>query len=199
MLRTGTSYFALTICPALDRLGSKGSQAGRQHPGRSGGASPAGRKASAQKQPLCRSLRRSPPPDRRPSALAGERIPHEALMPLRKRPTLTPELLAANRANAKRSTGPRTERGKKRVRFNAVRHGRRTQLFQECLLVNGYDPSLFDQFLEQFCGLFPTEYLQSANRVERMAQAWCWQELQLWNLRRRARDLFFHKQSRNVV
>ena len=30
---------------------------------------------------------------------------------------------AANRANAKRSTGPRTEAGKRRVRQNAVKHG----------------------------------------------------------------------------
>ena len=31
--------------------------------------------------------------------------------------------IAANRANAKRSTGPRTERGRSRTRLNATRHG----------------------------------------------------------------------------
>jgi hypothetical protein len=34
--------------------------------------------------------------------------------------TLTPQTLAANRLNAKRSTGPRTERGKNYSKFNAV-------------------------------------------------------------------------------
>src|SRR5215213_338507 len=36
--------------------------------------------------------------------------------------------LAANRANALRSTGPRTQRGKERARLNAVRHGLRAAL-----------------------------------------------------------------------
>ena len=37
--------------------------------------------------------------------------------------SLSSKKLAANRRNAKRSTGPRTERGKKASRFNAVRTG----------------------------------------------------------------------------
>ena len=36
---------------------------------------------------------------------------------------LTPARLAANRANAQKSTGPRTERGKRRAALNALRHG----------------------------------------------------------------------------
>jgi hypothetical protein len=35
----------------------------------------------------------------------------------------SPEQLRANRANAARSTGPRTTEGKKAVRFNALKHG----------------------------------------------------------------------------
>ena len=31
--------------------------------------------------------------------------------------------IEANRANAKRSTGPRTEAAKRRTRYNAVKHG----------------------------------------------------------------------------
>ena len=38
-------------------------------------------------------------------------------------PTLSPARLAANRANARKSTGPRTEAGKARSRANAVKHG----------------------------------------------------------------------------
>src|SRR3954471_20417487 len=43
--------------------------------------------------------------------------------PPRPRRPLSEKKLAANRANAKKSTGPRTAAGKSRSRFNAVRHG----------------------------------------------------------------------------
>jgi hypothetical protein len=42
--------------------------------------------------------------------------------------------LAANRKNAKRSTGPRTARGKLRVRSNAVQHGLATTALQQTAL-----------------------------------------------------------------
>jgi hypothetical protein len=51
-------------------------------------------------------------------------------MSLRKSPTLTPALLAANRRNARKSTGPRTARGKARVRFNALKSGERSRYYQ---------------------------------------------------------------------
>ena len=44
-------------------------------------------------------------------------------MSLRKSPARTPALLAANRANAKKSTGPRKLEGERRAAFNALRHG----------------------------------------------------------------------------
>jgi hypothetical protein len=44
-------------------------------------------------------------------------------MSLRKSPVLTPRALAARRANALKSTGPRTPQGKARVRFNGLRFG----------------------------------------------------------------------------
>ena len=55
-------------------------------------------------------------------------------MSLRKSPALTPALLAACRRNAQKSTGPRTARGKARVRMNALREGGRSQLFRDFLL-----------------------------------------------------------------
>jgi len=51
-------------------------------------------------------------------------------MSLRKSPTRTPAWLAANRSNAKKSTGPRTARGKAQTRMNALRTGARSRLRQ---------------------------------------------------------------------
>jgi hypothetical protein len=50
-------------------------------------------------------------------------------MSLRKSPTLTPALRAANRRNAQKSTGPRTERGKNWSRVNPLRTGRRSNRY----------------------------------------------------------------------
>ncbi len=44
-------------------------------------------------------------------------------MSLRKSPTLTPALIASNRCNAKKSTGPRTARGKAWSRLNHLQDG----------------------------------------------------------------------------
>ncbi len=63
-------------------------------------------------------------------SIFGERnSPHrkEAPMSLIKR-RMTEAALAARRANAKKSTGPRTEAGKARSRFNALKHGRNSLL-----------------------------------------------------------------------
>ena len=48
-------------------------------------------------------------------------------MSLRRSPQLTPAALAARRANALKSTGPRTARGKARAALNALKHGRYTR------------------------------------------------------------------------
>ena len=44
-------------------------------------------------------------------------------MLLRKSPARTPTFVAANRANARKCTGPRTPEGKTRVALNALRQG----------------------------------------------------------------------------
>ena len=59
-------------------------------------------------------------------------------MPLRKSPVRTPALLAANRANSLKSTGPRTRRGKARVCLNALKHGRHVRRLPEKLARAGY-------------------------------------------------------------
>lgn len=55
-------------------------------------------------------------------------------MSLRKSPTMTPARLEANRRNAKKSTGPRTEGGKAQSRLNSLREGGRSALRHDSLL-----------------------------------------------------------------
>ena len=50
-------------------------------------------------------------------------------MSLRKPPTMTPALLAALRRNARKSTGPRTARGKAQTRLNALKSGQHSRLY----------------------------------------------------------------------
>jgi len=54
-------------------------------------------------------------------------------MALRKSP-MTPARLEANRRNAKKSTGPRTARGKSQSRLNGLRRGGRSRLYNDLLL-----------------------------------------------------------------
>jgi len=58
-------------------------------------------------------------------------------MSLRKSPTRTLALLAANRANAQKSTGPRTPQGKARVALNGLKHGHYSAGLQERLVRAG--------------------------------------------------------------
>jgi hypothetical protein len=54
-------------------------------------------------------------------------------MSLCRRPILTPALPAANRTNARKSTGPRTVEGKNRVFLNALHEGRHARNFNDNL------------------------------------------------------------------
>ncbi len=65
-------------------------------------------------------------------------------MALVKSPTLTPAKLAANCSNARKSTGPNTPPGKRRVVLNALKHGRYSRAFRENLIKAGADAELFD-------------------------------------------------------
>src|SRR5579864_503887 len=61
-------------------------------------------------------------------------------MSLRKSPTRTPALLEANRRNARKSTGPRTARGKAQTRLNALRNGEYSRLRRDLLVTLLYAP-----------------------------------------------------------
>ncbi len=98
-------------------------------------------------------------------------------MPLRKSPSRTPALLAANRANAKKSTGPRTAQGKARVSLNALKHGKYAVDLPNHLVRAGYsgERARYDWFLAEITATFPgstrPEYQRYFERLA--AQAWC--------------------------
>ena len=71
-------------------------------------------------------------------------------MSLRKSPTRTPALLAANRANAVKSTGPRTREGKARVARNALRLGLHACSFS---LLLGKSRRAWDEFTRLYRAL----------------------------------------------
>ena len=95
---------------------------------------------------------------------------------LRRSPRLTPASLAARRANALRSTGPRTEQGKAWSCLNALRHGRRARNFrtrlertrdQEAIFLFDY---VFSNLMERWKP--PTEWEWNLTAREAV-RAWC--------------------------
>jgi len=90
---------------------------------------------------------------------------------------------AANRANARRSTGPKTPKGKAAVRLNAIRHG----LLARDAVLPGEDLDAFEELRNEvwaeFSPVGPIEKLL----VERVINA-------MWRLRRsaRAETALFH-------
>jgi len=99
-------------------------------------------------------------------------------MPLRKSPVRTPALLAANRANAQKSTGPRTPQGKAWVSFNAFKHGRyaaRPEELAERLLRAGChrEAALYRQVRWQIRQVFRPQAQASWKRLDQLS-AWIW-------------------------
>lgn len=69
----------------------------------------------------------------------------------------TEKQLAANRANAQRSTGPRSESGKQRSRLNATRHG----LSGQVVVLPEEDLAAFNQFVAEIVATFaPADALE---------------------------------------
>jgi hypothetical protein len=98
-------------------------------------------------------------------------------MSLRRRPTVTPAGLAANRANARRSTGPRTVEGKNRVVLNALKEGRHARNLGENLrrAKSQEDAELFQWILDQVGAAFRLHgWPEDERKAERFAQrVWC--------------------------
>ena len=94
---------------------------------------------------------------------------------------ISPQRLAANRANAQRSTGPKTPEGKEKSKFNAVKHGLTSRYFPAVIqagtaegqeleavrtdLFNYYEP--MGPFEELVVGKIAVEYMRYRRLLER--------------------------------
>jgi hypothetical protein len=98
-------------------------------------------------------------------------------MSLRRRPSVTAAQLAANRANARRSTGPRTVEGKGRVVLNALKDGRHARNLGENLrrAKAREEVELFQWILDQVRTAFRLHgWQENERKAERLAQrVWC--------------------------
>jgi hypothetical protein len=86
---------------------------------------------------------------------------------------MSAQRLEANRAIAKRGTGPRTELGKARSKMNAVKHG----LSAKALVLEGEDPRQFEALRAALEGDFEPETVVERELVEQLAGSF-------WRLRR---------------
>jgi hypothetical protein len=84
--------------------------------------------------------------------------------------------LQANRKNAKKSTGPRTARGKAYSRRNAIKHGLFTHHWMEFVLL-GEDPDQYEKLLDDLSEQYRPVGRAEELEVERIAVCW-------WKLKR---------------
>ena len=69
-------------------------------------------------------------------------------MSLRKKQTMTPEKISANRRNGRRSHGPSTPEGRERIRAALLRHGFDAQAEAAAMRALGENPAHFQELLE---------------------------------------------------
>jgi hypothetical protein len=96
-------------------------------------------------------------------------------MALRKSPVRTTALLEANRRNARKSTGPRTLRGKARISLNALKHGRHARHLRESLSAaeDWGGEALYDNVRSRIAQGFSAHDPQFRRDVDRLT-AWVW-------------------------
>src|ERR1035438_299356 len=86
----------------------------------------------------------------------------------------TPAQITANRANAQKSTGPRSPEGKSASRFNALKHG----IDAASLVIPGEDPAEYDALAAEYSGEFRPQSPSEFFHVETMLRA-DWQKIRL--------------------
>jgi hypothetical protein len=83
----------------------------------------------------------------------------------------TEKQIRANRRNAKKSTGPRTRKGKARSSQNAVTHG----LSAESVLLPGEDPEEYARYAEEMRAKYRPQSPVARDLVERLiSYGWRW-------------------------
>ena len=83
--------------------------------------------------------------------------------------------LAANRANAKKSTGPRTSAGKQRTAQNAIRHG----LLAQAVVLPGESLERFSHLLSEMHDQFQPQSPVEFALIETMVVS-RWRQMRLW-------------------
>ena len=86
----------------------------------------------------------------------------------------TPAQINANRANAQKSTGPRSLEGKSASRFNAVKHG----MDAASIVIPGEDPEAYDSLVAQYLIEYRPQSASESFHVDTMIRA-DWQKRRL--------------------
>jgi hypothetical protein len=86
----------------------------------------------------------------------------------------TPAQIAANRANAQKSTGPRSVEGKSASRFNALKHG----IDAASIVIPGEDPADYDALVAQYLHEYRPQSASESFHVDTMIRA-DWQKRRL--------------------
>lgn len=100
--------------------------------------------------------------------------------------------LVANRTNADLSTGPRTDEGKARSRYNALKHG----LTAERVVIPGEDPALYAAFRDWVFDAVAPQSILEEDLADRLASTlWRWRRVPVlenalfaWLQHKRAKD-----------
>ena len=86
----------------------------------------------------------------------------------------TPAQINANRANAQKSTGPRSVEGKSASRFNALKHG----IDAASIVIPGEDPAVYDSLVAQYLHEYRPQSASESFHVDTMIRA-DWQKRRL--------------------
>jgi hypothetical protein len=89
----------------------------------------------------------------------------------------TPAQITANRANAQKSTGPRSAEGKSASRFNALKHG----IDAASIVISGEDPADYDALVAQYQQEYRPQSASEAFHVDTMIRA-DWQKRRMQNV-----------------
>jgi len=77
----------------------------------------------------------------------------------------------ANRQNAKKSTGPKTTRGKRNSSRNAIKHG----IFSSVVIADSEDQKLYDDLVTELCNEYAPVGMRELMALER-AVVYLWRE-----------------------